>query len=270
MIGVFDSGFGGLTVLKELLRVLPRYDYIYLGDSARAPYGSKSPETIYEYTRQAVEFLFEKNCQLVVLACNSASAGALRKIQQEWLPKHYPRRRVLGVIIPVVEAVADINQASKVGVIGTRATLASKTYQHELRKISQRFKIYEQACPLLVPLIEEGWAREKETGTILKKYLKPLQAKKIDTLILGCTHYPILLAHIKKVMGKKVKVLDSPRIVAIKLADYLKRHPEIEKKLKKNGKRVYFTTDDPKKFKKLGRQFLRKPIRQIEKIHLHD
>lgn len=270
MIGVFDSGFGGLTVLKEFLRALPRHNYVYLGDNARAPYGSKSPEVIYEHTRQAVEFLFRKKCRLVILACNSASAGALRKIQQDWLPKYYRDRRVLGVILPVAEAAAGLSRSDKIGVIGTRATVGAKTYERELKKIGPRFKIYAQACPLLVPLVEEGWANEKETETILKKYLKPLQDKKIDTLILGCTHYPILLGRIRKIMGKKVKVLHSPQIVAVKLADYLKRHPEIEKRLKKNGKRIFFTTDDPKKFKQLGRQFLKKPIHQVKKVHLHD
>jgi glutamate racemase len=243
-----------------------------LGDSARAPYGNKSQEIIYGYTKEAVDFLFKRGCELIIIACNTASAKALRKIQQEYLPKSYPDKRVLGVIIPVAEVVADLNNVNRVGVIGTRATVESGTYEVELKRLNSNIEIYHQACPLLVPLVEEGWTGRPETKKILKRYLRPLKNKKIDALILGCTHYPILIKEIERIMGKRVKVLNSPEIVALKLVDYLKRHPEIEEKLGKNpsanGKRLYFTTDDTKRFKEMGKKFLGQEIRGAEKIEL--
>lgn len=276
MIGVFDSGFGGLTVLKEITNKLPQYDYVYLGDSARAPFGNKSQEIIYKYTQQSVKFLFSKGCELVIIACNTASAKALRKIQQEWLLKHYPNKRVLGVIIPVIEAVAEnINQNDKVlniGVIGTQSTINSCVYENELKKISSKFKIYGQACPLLVPLIEEGWIKRRETIMILRYYLrllkKQIKNSRFNFLILGCTHYPILHKQIQTIMGKNCKVLNSPLFVAIKLEDYLRRHLEIESKLSKNGKIFFYATDDIERFKKIGNRFLGKEINNIKKVYL--
>lgn len=268
MIGVFDSGFGGLTVLKEFLNKLPQYDYIYLGDNARAPYGNKSEEVIYNYAREAVDFLFKEGCELIIIACNTASAKALRKIQQEFLAESYPDKRVLGVIIPAVEAAAELNNLKRMGLIGTRATIESKTYEKELNNLRQDIIIYSQFCPLLVPLIEEGWAEKSETKKILKKYLRPLKEKKIDALILGCTHYPILAKEIKQIMGKRVKVLDTPKIVAEKLADYLKKHPEIERKLSKNGKRLFYTTDSVARFKEMGEKFLGREIGDVKRIEL--
>lgn len=270
MIGVFDSGFGGLTVLKGFLRGLPRYDYLYLGDNARAPYGDKSQRAVYNYTRQAVEFLFGRGCRLVILACNTSSAEALRKLQRSWLPRHFPDRRVLGVIVPVAEEAARLSRAGRLGVIGTRATIGSGTYRREVKKISPALMLYQQSCPLLVPLVEAGRAAQPETKTILKKYLDPLKARRVDALILGCTHYPFLLTPIRRIMGKAVKVLDSPTIVAEKFADYLKRHPEIEKRLSKNGRLVFYTTGDREKFRRLGSKFLKKPIKQVKKIRLSD
>lgn len=268
MIGVFDSGFGGLTVLKEALKILPQYDYIYLGDSARAPYGSKSEEVIYNYTKEAVEFLFGEGCGLIIVACNTVSARALRKIQQEYLPSHFPDKKVLGVIIPLAEEAGRQIRFKRIGLVGTRATIESKTYESEIKKINSDVEIYSQACPLLVPLIEEGWTNRPETKMILRKYLRPLKEKKIDSLILGCTHYPILIKEIKAVLGRQIKVFDSPKIIAEKLADYLKRHPEIESKLKKNGSRIFFTTDDTGKFKNSGKKFLGEEIEEIKKIEL--
>lgn len=278
MIGIFDSGFGGLTILKGFLNKLPEYDYIYLGDNARAPYGSKSQDAIYGYTRQAVDFLFKNGCRLVIVACNTASAKALRKIQQEWLVKNNPVGRVLGVVIPVVEEAVEIEgeiyesrlqfQRGRVGVIGTKATIESEVYEVEIKKLKKDIEIYSHACPLLVPLIEEGWIKKKETKMILKKYLRPLKEKRIDTLILGCTHYPFLINDIKRIMGKNCKVLNSPKIVAEKLNDYLSRHPEIESKLSKNKKRIYYTTDDPQKFKQFSKKFLGENIKRVEKIEL--
>ncbi|MDD5071674.1 MAG: glutamate racemase [Patescibacteria group bacterium] len=272
MIGVFDSGFGGLTILKAFLGRLPAYDYIYLGDSARAPYGNKSPELIYKYTEEAVDFLFKKGCELIVVACNTVSAEALRQIQQKWLPGNYSTGRVLGIIIPIAEAVAEEVKKSpkrnRVGIIGTRSTISSGAYNRELEKLSFDLEILSQACPLLVPLVEEGWTKNRETKMILRHYLRPLKLKKIDYLILGCTHYPILFQDIKKAMGKRCLVFDSPKFVAEKLEDYLKRHPEIEGKIGRNKKRIFYTTDDPQRFKDLGEKFLGQEMKKIEKVNL--
>lgn len=272
MIGVFDSGFGGLTILKSIISRLPDNDYVYLGDSARAPYGNKSPELIYKYTQEAVDFLFKKGCELVIVACNTVSAEALRKIQQEWLPEKYSDKRVLGVIIPISEVVAEtIKSAPKknrLGIIGTRSTILSGTYDLEIKKLYSNLEIFSESCPLLVPLVEEGWIKRRETRMILKYYLHSLKDKKINYLILGCTHYPILFKEIKSIMGKSCQVFDSPRFVSEKLADYLDRHPEIEKKISKNKKRVFYTTDDANKFKELGEKFLGQKIEEAEKVNL--
>ncbi|MDP2736848.1 MAG: glutamate racemase [bacterium] len=268
MIGVFDSGFGGLTVLKEFLKVLPNYNYIYLGDNARSPYGNKSDEVIYNYTSQALDFLFKAGCELVIIACHTASAKALRQIQQEYLPAKYPDKRVLGVVVPIVEEAVKLSRYHKLGVIGTTATISSGVYKKELEKLRNDLEIYEQACPLLVPLVEEGWTGKPEARMILKKYLRPLKVKDIDTLILGCTHYPLMIKDIKRIMGKNVKIIDPAMATAEKLVDYLKRHEEIEKKLGKNNRLVFYTTDDAGKFKELGRKFLGREIWEIKKAIL--
>jgi len=268
MIGVFDSGIGGLTVLKAFLRQLPEYDYLYLGDNARAPYGNKSLQVIYEYTRQAVEFLFERGCVLTILACNTASAKALRKIQQEWLPSHCPANRVLGVAIPLAEAGAQATRYGCIGVIGTRATIESRVYEQELEKLRDDLKVYGMACPLLVPLVEEGWAGKPETNMIMKKYLRKMKSNNVDTLILGCTHYPFLEKDIERIMGKNCRVLHGPEIVAAKLEDYLCRHPEINERISRQEKRLFFTTDDPQRFRLLGEEFLGRRIQEVEKVDL--
>lgn len=268
MIGVFDSGFGGLTILKAFLEALPEYHYLYLGDSARTPYGNKSLKVVYEYTRQAVDFLFRQGATLIILACNTTSAKALRRIQQEWLPVNYPDRRVLGVAIPLAEAAVDASRYGRIGVVGTRATIESKVYEQELHKLKPGLKIYEQPCPLLVPLVEEGWVGKPETNMILKKYLRSLKSKKIDTLILGCTHYPFLKKDIIRIMGKNCHVLDAPGIVADKLVDYLERHPEIEERLSREGKRVFYTTDDPERFRAFGEKFMGRNISEVQAISL--
>lgn len=268
MIGVFDSGLGGLTVLRAFFRRLPQVDYLYVGDNARAPYGNKSLDLIYDYTRQAVEFLFKSGCVLIILACNTASANALRKIQQEWIPLHYPDRRVLGVVIPLAEAGIHVTRYGRIGVIGTRATIESGVYEQELRKLRSDLKVYGLPCPLLVPLVEEGWVGRPESHRILKKYLRHFKDRKVDTLLLGCTHYPFLQKDIERIMGKTCKVLDGPEIVADKLEDYLHRHPEIESRVTKNGKRAFFTTDDPGRFKLLGEKFLSQDLPEVEKLTL--
>jgi glutamate racemase len=268
MIGVFDSGIGGLTVLRAFLRELGPYDYLYLGDNARAPYGNKSLEVIYQYTRQAVDFLFQKGCVLIILACNTASAKALRRIQQTWLPIHYPQRRVLGVVIPLAEAGVQVTRYGRVGVIGTRATIESQVYEQELDKLRRDLRVFGLACPLLVPLVEEGWVGKPETNMILKKYLRRMKAKKVDTLILGCTHYPFLQKDIERIMGKNCTVLSGPDTVAEKLEGYLRRHPEIEGRLSKGSRASFFTTDDPERFRALGEKFLGRAIQEVQKVML--
>lgn len=267
MIGIFDSGFGGLTVFREIKKALPKYDYLYLGDSLRAPYGGRSQEMIYRFTQQAVDFLFKQGCQLVILACNTVSSEALRKLQQEWLPANYPDRRILGVIRPLAEEAARVSRFDRVGVIGTRATVESRAYERELKAQNSKLKVFQKAAPLLVPLIEEGWLDKPETRMIIKKYLRPLKDAQIDTLILGCTHYPLLIKEFKRIAGKRVNVLNAPKIVADKLVDYLNRHPEIESKLTQGGQIKYLTTNSPEHFDELGSKFLGSSIKS-EKVEL--
>lgn len=265
-IGIFDSGLGGLIILKEILKKLPQYDYIYLGDSARVPYGNRSQEVIYEFTQQAVDFLFKQDCQLIIIACNTASAEALRKIQQKWLPKYGNGQRVLGVIRPVVEKAVQVSKG-KVGVIGTKGTINSQAYIKEIEKLNPKLEVIQRATPLLVPLIEEGWQKSEVTKKVLRKYLKPLKNAKIDTLILGCTHYPILYKEIKGIMGNKVKVLNSGEIEAESLADYLQRHSEIESELDKNSDYKFYVTDLAEHYQELGEKWFGDKIK-FEKIDL--
>jgi len=276
MIGVFDSGFGGLTILRAFVGYknkdrgpsLGGYDYVYLGDNARTPYGNKSEEVIYNYTAEAVNFLFKAGCRIIVVACNTASAKALRRIQREWLPERYPDRKVLGVLIPIAEAAAETTRTGRIGIIGTRATIESGAYERELNKLKPGLEIFSRPAPLLVPLVEEEWLGKPETRMILKKYLRPFKVKRIDTLILGCTHYEFLYKDTVRIMGKNCKVLDSPGIVADKFLKYLARHPEIETKLSKNKKRIFYTTDDPGKFKNFGNKFLNMGVNEVKRIAL--
>lgn len=269
MIGVFDSGFGGLTILKSFLKYLPNYGYLYLGDNARAPYGSRPQELIYQFTTEAVDFLFSKGCDLIIIACFTASAEALCRIQQEYLVNSKNKsKKVLGVIKPLVEEAAKESRLGRIGIIGTKGTIESQAFIKELNKLNPNLKIYQQSCPLLVPLIEEGYQKRRETKMILRGYLRPLKLKKVDTLILGCTHYPIMSEQIGRVMGKSCQVLDSGKIIAESLVNYLERHREIESLLSKNDKINFYTTDNPEKFKKLGSKFLGRKISEVEKIKL--
>ncbi|MDO8569810.1 MAG: glutamate racemase [bacterium] len=267
MIGIFDSGFGGLTVFKEIKKALPNYSYLYLGDNLRAPYGDRSQEVIYQYAEEAVDFLFKQGCELIILACNTASAEALKKLQQEWLPRHAPEKRILGVIRPLAEEAIKASRFGRIGVIGTKATVESKAYQRELKALNPGLKIFQQAAPLLVPLIEEGWLKTTATRMILKKYLRPLKDSQIDTLILGCTHYPLLMKEFKQIVGQRIKVLDAPKIVAVKLIDYLQRHPEIEQKLGKQKTVRYLTTGSLEQFNHLASKFLGTEVK-AEKVSL--
>lgn len=264
-LGIFDSGLGGLSVFKEIAKKMPEYNYIYLGDSARCPYGNRSQELIFQFTREGVDFLFKQNCSLVVLACNTASSESLRRIQQEWLPKYYPQRRVLGVIIPSCEEAAQKTKNKRMGIMATKGTVDSLAFQRELGKIDKKIKVFQQACPLLVPLIEAGEHKSVMAEAALKQYLAPLLDKGIDTLILGCTHYGLLNKQIRDMA--RVKVISQGKIIAEKLKDYLKRHPEIEQQMAKQAQTKFFTTDIASSFEKLGPLFFGKPLK-AERIDL--
>lgn len=269
MIGVFDSGYGGLTVLKSLLEKLPEYDYIYLGDNARTPYGTRSAETVLRYSKQAIDFLFDQGAVLIIIACNTVSALALRSIQQEYLrDKNVKDKKILGVIRPLVECAADVTLNKKISVVGTRGTVQSGSYEEELKHIDPEIKVYSKACPLLVPLIEENWHNKPEAKSILKKYLHQLKTVHADTMILGCTHYPLMYKQFKSIMGKKVNVLDSGNIVAESLKEYLKRHPEIETLLSRHKIRKYLTTDCPDRFKEFANTQLKLKIKEVNSTSL--
>ncbi len=292
MIGVFDSGYGGLTVLKEILKALPQYDYLYLGDNARTPYGNRSKETVTQFTDEAVKFLFEQGARLIIIACYTASALALHELQEKYLrnPKSkYRDRKILGVIRPVVEQAVCETRSGRIGVVGTRGTIASKAFEVELKnqfaalkqglrqarpdinrpdKLHDKLTVVSQACPLLVPLIEEHWHTKPEARMILRKYLQPLKSHNIDTLILGCTHYPLMLGDFKRMMGKRTRILDSGKIVAASLKNYLSKHPEIERQLERDGERIFCTTDDPKRFQEFTKTFAGIIITSSRKIIL--
>lgn len=265
-IGIFDSGLGGLSVLKHLIKDLPEYEYIYLGDNARLPYGDKSPEKIYEYSKEAVNFLFKQNCSLIIIACNTVSAQALSLLQKEFIKKN-DNKRILGVIRPLAEHISK-NHFNKVGVIGTKSTINSHAYKKEINKLNNKIEVIEKATPLLVPLIENDWSKRPETKMILKKYLKVFKNEKVKSLILACTHYPILLKDIKRICGKNINVEDPGKIVSLSLVDYIKRHQEISLKKINKTKLTFFVTDQQEIFKKLGSKFLNKKITEIKKVKL--
>jgi glutamate racemase len=281
MIGVFDSGFGGLTVLASLVETLPQYDYVFLADSARAPYGARSQDVINEFTLESVEWLFNEGCTLVVLACNTASARALRNIQQLHLPVHRADRRVLGVIRPSVEALAGLppgaipgetkpsNATGTVAVLATESTIASDSYGIELRKLAPGLTFIQQACPLWVPLVEAGELDGAGTEWFLRKSLSPVvdRADPPSRLLLGCTHFPLLLPGIRRLVPPSVEILDQGKIVALRLADWLRRHPEREAKLTRSATRRFTTTDDPEWFAARGERLLGRPLR-AERVRL--
>jgi len=269
-IGVFDSGYGGLTVLKSVLEKLPQYDYIYLGDNARTPYGSRSFDVVYEYTREAVMKLFSMGCQLVVLACNTASAKALRSIQQNDLPLFDPSRRVLGVIRPSVEKVPLYTKTGHVGVLGTTGTILSDSYPLEIAKISgDQIIVTQEACPMWVPLVENDETCNPAADYFVRKNIVNLfnADPEIDTVILGCTHYPLLLPAITKFLPDNVTLLEQGPVVAQSLADYLIRHPEMDKKCSKMGSRRFLTTESVQNFEPRASMFLGCQL-SAEKIHL--
>jgi glutamate racemase len=262
-IGVFDSGYGGLTVLKEVVKTLPQYDYLYLGDNARAPYGNRSFETVYQYTLQCVEKLFFMNCNLVIIACNTASAKALRNIQQVDLPKKYPGKRVLGVIRPTTEIVGKYTKTGHIGVLGTKGTVASNSYPIEIEKFFPEMSVYQEACPMWVPLVENNEHHSSAADYFVKKNLDNLFAKseKIDTIILGCTHYPLLTEKIKNHIPENLKLLSQGKIVAESLADYLSRHPEMEIQCSKGRSLDFYTSDSAENFNEAASVFFGKDVK---------
>lgn len=269
-IGVFDSGYGGLTILKSIMEQLPQYDYIYLGDNARTPYGSRSFDVVYEYTRQAVMKLFSMGCHLVILACNTASAKALRTIQQNDLPLFDPSRRVLGVIRPSIEKIPQYTKTGHVGVLGTSGTVLSNSYPLEISKIAgDRIIVTQEACPMWVPLVENDETNNPAADYFVRKNITNLfsQDPEIDTVILGCTHYPLLLPSITKYLPDQVLILEQGPIVAESLADYLIRHPEINEKCSKAGSRRFLTTESVQNFESRASMFLGSPL-TAEKIQL--
>ena len=269
MIGIFDSGFGGLTVMREYLKQYPKYDYVYLGDQANAPYGNHSQDHVNKLVVQNVDFLAKKGCKLIIIACNTASAEALRHVQS----LYKGRPAILGVLIPAAEEALKVTRFGAIGVIGTRGTIESGAYDRELLKLAPihykptdkrahyHIRTVSQACPLLVPLVEEGMTDDAPTNMILKKYLMPLKEAHVDTLILGCTHYPMLQKHIHRIMGKQCTLISSSQAAVDAIGDWFRRHKDIEKSLTKKGARVYYTTDCLERFNDLGSRFLGQKIK---------
>ena len=254
MIGVFDSGIGGLTVVKALLDQVPGYDILYFGDTARTPYGSKSSDTVIRYALENTEFLLNKGAELIVVACNTASSVAFESIVAKYdVP-------VFEVITPAVELSIKNSRNLGIGIIGTRATISSGAYERKIRAINPAARIYSQACPLLVPLVEEGWFKKPETVMIVKKYLHSLKVKQIDTLVLGCTHYPLLKNIIQRKIGKKVFIVDSSLSVAKKVKKFLLNNPDLEEKISKKGVTNFFVSDVTPQFKKIAGMILKKNI----------
>lgn len=260
-IGVFDSGYGGLTILKEIRKTLPQYDYIYLGDNARAPYGTRSFDIVYRFTLESVKYLFSQGCRLVILACNTASAKALRTIQQHDLPAIDPTRRVLGVIRPTVEQLGEYTSTGHIGIFGTPGTIQSESYDMEIAKLYPGYRTIGHACPMWVPLIENGEAEAEGADYFVKQEADRLMGKdgEIDTVVLACTHYPILFDKIRRYMPENVKLLKQGEIVARSLEDYLKRHPSMEQRItrgEKQGTCSYLTTENAGKFSAMASLFL--------------
>lgn len=273
-IGIFDSGYGGLTIFREIHRSLPEYDYLYLGDNARAPYGVRSMETVYKFTLEAVEALFSRGCNLVILACNTASAKALRSIQQNDLPHIWKRdgntlKRVLGIIIPSVEILGSVSRNGHVGILATQGTVGSHSYQIETAKIHPEVSITAEACPMWVPLVEYGEANTEGADFFIRRHIDSLISRDpdIDTLLLGCTHYPLLIDKINKYAPRGVKIVSQGDIVAESLKKYLARHPDLDRECSKGGSVRFLTTESSEKFAEAATTFLGKPV-EASKINL--
>ena len=268
-IGIFDSGYGGLTILHGIRQLLPEYDYLYLGDNARTPYGTRSFEVVYEFTRQAVEKLFEMGCHLVILGCNTASAKALRSIQQNDLPKLDPNRRVLGVIRPTAEVIGSLTHNRHVGIFATEGTIKSESYNLEIHKLFPDIQVSGVACPFWVPLVEYNEADSPGADYFVKKRIDQLLRldPQIDTVILGCTHYPLLLPKIHKYMPRGIRIIAQGEYVANSLQSYFLRHPDMEQRCTKNGQTRYLTTENPERFKEQAQIFLHEDI-EVENVVL--
>jgi glutamate racemase len=266
-IGIFDSGFGGLTVLKEIEQALPRYDYLYFGDNARAPYGSRSFETVYAYTLEAVQWLFHQGCPLVILACNTASAKALRTIQQKDLPRIAPERRVLGVIRPVTELVGKMTQSRHIGILATAGTVASQSYVIETNKYFPDVTVVQEACPMWVPLVENNEFDGDGADYFIRLHIDRLLAadRLIDTVVLGCTHYPLLQKKISRYLSGGITVISQGTIVAQSLADYLLRHPEIAERCSTQGRRDFYSSETADVFERSANLFYGQPVRCRQK-----
>lgn len=269
-IGVFDSGYGGLTILHGIRQLLPQYDFLYLGDNARAPYGPRSFDVVYEFTRQAVMHLFEQGCQLVILGCNTASAKALRSIQQNDLPNIDSRRRVLGVIRPTAEVVGSITQNRHVGILATEGTIKSESYNLEIQKLHPDIKVSGVACPFWVPLVEYDEADSPAADYFVEKQISQLMRKDpdIDTIILGCTHYPLLMSKILKYVPRGVRIVPQGEYVAESLHQYFINHPDMEQRCSKGGTVSYLTTENPDKFRESAQLFLHETV-DVKKIVLY-
>ena len=265
-IGIFDSGYGGLTILHGIRQLLPQYDYLYLGDNARTPYGTRSFDVVYEFTRQAVIRLFERGCHLVILGCNTASAKALRSIQQNDLPKLDPNRRVLGVIRPTAEIIGSLTHSRHVGIFATEGTIKSESYNLEIHKQFPDIQVTGVACPFWVPLVEYNEADSPGADYFVKKRIDQLlrQDPDIDTIILGCTHYPLLLPKIHKYIPRGIRIISQGESVAESLQRYFERHPEIEQRCTRGGEVHYLTTENPEKFKEQAQLFLHESV-EVEK-----
>ena len=268
-IGIFDSGYGGLTILHGIRQLLPQYDYLYLGDNARAPYGTRSFDVVYEFTRQAVERLFEMGCQLVVLGCNTASAKALRTIQEHDLPQWDPQRRVLGIIRPTAEIIGTLTRTRHVGIFATEGTIKSESYNLEIHKLWPDIQVSGVACPFWVPLVEYNEADSPGADYFVKKRIDQLlrMDPEIDTIILGCTHYPLLLPKIHKYIPRGIRIISQGEYVADSLQDYFGRHPEVEQRCTRGGNVHYLTTENAEKFKESAQIFLHEPV-EVETITL--
>ena len=267
MLGFFDSGFGGLSVVREIQKNLPRNSFVYLGDNARTPYGSRPLDVIHRYTLEGVIELFNRGAELIVVACNTSSSVALRKIQQEYLPKYDPTKRVLGIVIPTAEEVSSLSTSKVIGILATEATVNSLAYPQEILKIDAKVQVHQQACPLLVPIIESG---ELDTAAIpARHYVESLLQKdpRIDTILLGCTHYALIEHALRELIPPEIRLVTQGSIVATKLVDYLKRHPEMERRLDKSGHETFLSTEYSPRIQKLATQFFGKPV-TIETVRL--
>jgi glutamate racemase len=268
-IGIFDSGYGGLTVFRAIRDALPQYDYLYLGDNARAPYGNRSFQSVYEYTRQSVQWFFDQHCPLVILACNTASAKALRTIQMVDLPLLDESRRVLGVIRPTAEVIGQSTTTGHIGVLGTRGTILSGSYPVEIAKFAPLVSVHGMPCPMWVPIIENGEAQSPGASYFVERYLSELltKAPQIDTILLACTHYPLLMPAIRAALPASIKVVSQGPIVARSLVDYLSRHPEMETRISAGGQARFVTTDSPEDFDRQATVFFGEPV-TAEYLHL--